>query len=112
MPFIHIYYFRHDTAEEQTIEKKQYYIECKGDETFWIEADGDTTIDKFKAKIEVEQGIAADEQRLVFAGKQLDGSNTISKIVKDAGEVETARVHFILESTGGGNYIHLNMEAF
>jgi len=88
------------TAEEKN--SKQFYIECKGDETFWLQADGTMTIDNFKAKIETDQGIPAHEQRLVFAGKQLEGSHTISKVVTDAGEVETCRLHFILESTGGG----------
>ena len=87
---------------EEKAENKQFYIECKGDETFWIEAAGTMTIDNFKAKIETEQGVPVDEQRLVFAGKQLEGTHTISKVVTDAGEVETARLHFILESIGGG----------
>ena len=90
------------TAEEKN--SKQFYIECKGDETFWLQADGTMTIDNFKAKIETDQGIPAHEQRLVFAGKQLEGSHTISKVVTDAGEVETCRLHFILESTGGGTF--------
>ena len=83
-------------------ETKAYYIEIKGDETFWLEMKGYETIGDLKAEIQKQHGFQVDEQRIVFAGKQAGDEQVIKDIVEDAGEVETSRIHMIMELDGGG----------
>ena len=87
---------------EEKAENKQFYIECKGDETFWVKVKGADTIGDIKAEIQEQEDIPYDQQRLIFGGKKLEDDRTIKDIVEEAGEKETARLHFILESIGGG----------
>ena len=79
-----------------------FYIEIKGDETFWLEMKGYETIGDLKAEIQKQHGFQVDEQRIVFAGKQAGDEQVIKDIVEDAGEVETSRIHMIMELDGGG----------
>ena len=83
-----------------------YIIELKpdgkGKDSFWIPATLGETAGDLKAKIYAERSIEIDAQRLVFKGTQLEDSAKISTVVKDAGEKQTARIHFELEFEGGG----------
>ena len=93
--------------------EKQYYIEVDVDgfDNDWYLIDGKDTIDELKDKIQAKNGIPLDQQRIVFMGKQVY-EGTLQQLVADAGEMETARVKFVCELTGGGNNIQINMEAF
>jgi len=57
-----------------------------------------TTISKLKHQIQNSQGVPSNEQRLIFAGKQLEDSNTLNdyNITKDS------TLHLILRLRGGG----------